>query len=280
MKKTLTMILALVLVTLCSTSAFAQKHRHTDRNGGGGIDTVSVTNEKLDTVTLIDTNGLKVSVTTDEIEKLNQTMDGFSQAIDEFGQALGDYDPEDSSEYGTEGGQILGALNNTVGKLGEVHFFDYALLIPIIAVIGLFFAPVLIIAFILLYRYKRRKQRDQVVMAAINKGVEIPEEYRSGTKAASSYDQQNVNAPANNELMNKGIRRIVTGIGIWILGVSINVGILMGVGLFIVIYGGGELLIHYLNNRGSGARSEGTYHQQPSSSDSLQKHEGTYEKSE
>lgn len=278
MKKTLTMILALVLVTLCSTSAFAQKHRHTDRNGGG-IDTVSVTNEKLDTVTLIDTNGLKVSVTTDEIEKLNQTMDGFSQAIDEFGQALGDYDPEDSSEYGTEGGQILGALNNTVGKLGEGHFFDYALLIPIIAVAGFFFAPVLIIAFILLYRYKRRKQRDQVVMAAINKGVEIPEEYRSGTKDASSTNPQ-TSTPANNELMNKGIRRIVTGIGIWILGVSINVGILMGVGLFIVIYGGGELLIHYLNNRGSGARSEGTYHQQPSSSDSLQKHEGTYEKSE
>ena len=282
------MILALVLITLCSTSAFAQNHRHTDRNGGGGgIDTVSVNNEKLDTVTLIDTNGLKVSVTTDEIEKLNQAMDGFSQAMDEFGHTLDDCDSEDSSEYSTDGGQLLGALNNTVGKLGEGHFFDYALLIPIIAVAGFFFAPVLIIGFILLYRYKRRKQRDQIVMAAINKGVEIPEEYRSGTSTASSNYQQNVNAPTNNEMMNKGIRRIVIGIGIWILGASINLGILMGVGLFIIVLGGGEVLIHYLNNRGTGVRNEGnyrssesTYRQQPSSSDSLQKHEGNYEKSE
>ena len=272
MKKTLTMILALVLITLCSTSAFAQKHRHTPNGNGGDTEVVNNTtttnHDNLDTVTLINTNGLKVTATTDEIDKLNQIMEDLDITTSE-------YDETDSPD----GGNLFGALNNTVDTLNQGHFFDYALLIPIIAVLGLFFAPVFIVGFILLYRYKRRKQRDQVVMAAINKGVEIPEEYRSGTKSTSST-YPTASTPANNELMNKGIRRIVTGIGIWILGVSINVGILMGVGLFIVIYGGGELLIHYLNNRGSGARSEGTYHQQPSSSDSLQKHEGTYEKSE
>lgn len=274
------MILALVLVTLCSTSAFAQKHRHTDLSGDNKKEAVSntntLTNEKLDTLTLIDTNGLKVSVTTDEIENIDSVMEELNKVMNELVQKKAEYEPMDNSMNDTEEGQLLGKLNETVGKLGEGHFFDYALLIPIIAVCGFFFAPVLIVGFILLYRYKRRKQRDQVVMTAINKGAEIPEEYRS------SYNARNneANAPTNNEAMNKGIRRIVIGIGLWILGASINLGILMGIGLFIVVLGAGEVLIHYLNNRGTGIRSEGTYRQQPQSTDSLQKHEGTYEKSE
>lgn len=253
MKRALTMILALVLTIACSTSAFAQKHRHSDRSNGDKTEvvcsTTPVTNE--------------------------------SHNMEEFGQSMGDYEPIDSSEYSTEEGQILGALNDTMSNLGQGHFFDYALLIPIIAVAGFFLAPVLIVGFILLYRYKRRKQRDQIVLAAINKGVEVPEEYRSNN-AKTSYNNtaDDAKSPVNNEAMNKGIRRIVTGIGIWILGASINLDILMGVGLFIIVLGGGEVLIHYLNNRVTGARNEVTYRQQPTSVDSLQKQEGTYEKSE
>ena len=253
MKKTLTMILALVLITLCSTSAFAQKHRHTPNGNGGDTEVVNNTtttnHDDLDTVTLIDTNGLKVTATTDEIDKLNQIMDDLDITTSE-------YDETDSPD----GGNLFGALNNTVDTLNQGHFFDYALLIPIIAVLGFFFAPVFIVGFILLYRYKRRKQRDQIVLAAINKGVEVPEEYRSNTaKSSYSNNAKDANVPVNNEAMNKGIRRIVTGIGIWILGASINLDILMGVGLFIIVLGGGEILIHYLNNRGTGVRSEGTY---------------------
>lgn len=276
MKKTLTMILALVLITLCSTTAIAQKHRHTPHDNGGDTEVVNNTtttnHDNLDTVTLINTNGLKVTATTDEIDKLNQIMEDLDITTSE-------YDETDSPE----GGNLFGALNSTVDTLNQGHFFDYALLIPIIAVL----TPVFIVGFILLYRYKRRKQRDQIVLAAINKGVEIPEEYRSSAKTSYNNTANDANAPVNNEAMNKGIRRIVTGIGIWILGASINLGILMGVGLFIIVLGAGEVLIHYLNNRGTGVRSEGTYRgsegtyrQQPTSTDSLQKHEGTYEKSE
>ncbi len=275
------MILALVLIIFCSTTAFAQKHRHSPHDNGGNTEVVNNTtttnHDNLDTVTLINTNGLKVTATTDEIDKLNQIMEDLDITTSE-------YDETDSPD----GGNLFGALNSTVDTLNQGHFFDYALLIPIIAVLGLFFAPVFIVGFILLYRYKRRKQRDQIVLAAINRGVEVPEEYRSNT-AKTSYNNttHDANAPVNNEAMNKGIRRIVTGIGIWILGASINLGILMGVGLFIIVLGAGEVLIHYLNNRGTGVRSEGTYRgsegtyrQQPTSTDSLQKHEGTYEKSE
>lgn len=272
------MILALVLTFTCSTSAFAQKHRHTDLSKENKTEVVSntnpVTNEINDTVTLINKNGLKIEVTKDEIEELKQAMD-------EFGISMSEYDSMNESEGNAEGGQLLEALSGNIDTLNQSHFFDYALLIPIIAVAGFFFAPVLIVGFILLYRYKRRKQRDQIVLAAINKGVEVPEEYRSNN-AKTSYNNtaDDAKSPVNNEAMNKGIRRIVTGIGIWILGASINLDILMGVGLFIIVLGGGEVLIHYLNNRGTGARNEVTYRQQPTSVDSLQKQEGTYEKSE
>ncbi len=289
MKKTLTMIMALVLIALCSTTAIAQKHRHTDRSNDVTTQAVTtthkqsdhneetLTNESHDTVTLINTNGMKVQITKDELKEINQGLEEFAQVMEEFGQSMEDLDPIDGSEDNVEGGQLLGALNNTVGKLGQGNFFDYALLIPIIAIFGFFFAPVLIVGFILLYKYKRKKQHDEVVKAAIDKGAEIPEEYLSSYRTRSNAD---ANAPVNNEVMNKGIRRIVIGIGVWILGATINVGILMGVGLFIIVLGGGEVLIHYLNNRGSGVRSEGTYRQQQQSSESLQKQEGKYEKSE
>lgn len=280
MKKTLTMILALVLITLCSTSAFAQKHRHTDLSGDNKKEEVSntstLTNEKLDTITLVDTKGLKVSVTTDEIENIDNLMEELNKVINKFDQNKAEYEPMDNSMNDTEEGMLLGKLNETVGRLGEGRFFDYALLIPIIAVIGFFFAPVLIIGFILLYRYKRRKQRDQVVVAAINKGVDIPEGYGNDYNKTTNTVSQST----DKEYLNKGIKRITIGIGIWILGAAINFGLLMGIGLFIVVLGGGELLIHYFNNRGNGSRNEGNYNQKPTNTDSLQKQEGTYEKSE
>lgn len=162
-----------------------------------------------------------------------------------------------------------GWLIRNVDRIGGGAIFIVAL-----SVFCVFFGPVILIALILYFIYKRKKSRDAVVMEALRNGRDIPYGYGSSSRAsqnssASGYSHQNeyinnnagrarqsYEAPrqtpmygrfADQPVLHDGIKKVAIGFGVFVLAMFMSFRLLAGIGWFIVIFGIGQIIIGYLS---------------------------------
>lgn len=226
---------ALIGITFCTT-VLAQSHRHSQRN------------DSTENVIL------------EENEK-TATSDAYNSGYS---------DGEEIRKYVDE--IVKDALSTSKESVGDRDGFikdavDEGIIVAVIAVAGVFFGPVILVAIILFFIYKRKKQRDMVVMAAINKGVEVPEGY--GGKNSSSYSgtteqkreecsKTTGNGVADMPMMHQGIKNVAIGAGLYVMGKYI-VSILCGIGIFIAIYGIGQIAISYVSGEKNSRNDNHSY---------------------
>lgn len=141
-----------------------------------------------------------------------------------------------------------------------------AIFIVAISIFGVFFCPVILIALILYFIYKRKKSRDAVVMEALRNGRDIPYGYGSSNRASQTSGTSGNSNPSNarpiyesprqspmygrfadQPVMHEGIKKIAIGLGVYVLSRFMNFGLLGGIGWFIVIFGIGQIVIGYLS---------------------------------
>lgn len=213
---------ALIGITFCTT-VLAQSHRHSQRN------------DSTENVIL------------EENEK-SATSDAYN---------AGYSDGEEIRKYVDE--MVKDALSSSKETTGDRDGFlkdavDEDIIVAAIAVAGIFFGPVILVAIILFFIYKRKKQRDQVVIAAINKGVDIPAGYggnysrnTSSANEPTNVSRSNKTAVAEDPMMHKGITNICTGLGLVVFAYYLGLDILVGIGWMVVIFGIGKVVIAYLS---------------------------------
>lgn len=211
------MICAMLMIGAC-TAVMAQNHRHSERNDS--TEEVVLSNAGQNSKA---TQDLDVDIE----EFVNNTVD----------DALEYVDIHDSDGWATK---KMDYSNNITG------------IIIVFIVFGcIFLGPVLLVAVILFFVYKRKKSRDMVAIAALNNGKDIPNGYGSAPKTSdtSAPKAQSVNREegVENTIMNRGIRKAAIGAGLWVMDLFIHTQILKGIGLFVAIYGIGQIIIGYLS---------------------------------
>lgn len=224
---------ALIGITFCTT-VLAQSHRHSQRN------------DSTENVIL------------EENEK-SATSDAYNSGYS---------DGEEIRSYVDE--IVKDALSTSKEQVGDRDGFikdavDEGVIVAVIAVVGVFFGPVILVAIILFFIYKRKKQRDMVVMAAINKGVEVPEGYggsysrNTSTNGTSDDQRSNKNTVTDDPMMHKGITNICTGLGLVVFACYLDLDILVGIGWMVVIFGVGKIAIAYLSGERKFRKEEPKY---------------------
>ena len=146
-----------------------------------------------------------------------------------------------------------------------------AVFIVALSVFCVFFGPVILIALILYFIYKRKKSRDAVVMEALRNGRDIPYGYGSSSRASQTssasgnshqYNNNTGNARqayeaprqtpmygrfADQPVLHDGIKKVAIGFGVFVLACFMSFSLLAGIGWFIVIFGIGQIIIGYLS---------------------------------
>ena len=242
MKNLNSILLCIMFVFGTCTVVWAQNHRHSTR-----------TNSVEDSVIV------EAGEVTTELERVDWD-DDLEDFIDKTVN-----DAVSQSYHHDRDGWLI----RNVDRIGGGAIFIVAL-----SVFCVFFGPVILIALILYFIYKRKKSRDAVVMEALRNGRDIPYGYGSSSRAsqnssASGNNHQNeyinnnagrarqaYEAPrqtpmygrfADQPVLHDGIKKVAIGFGVFVLAMFMNFSLLGGIGLFIVIFGIGQIIIGYLS---------------------------------
>ena len=235
MNKLNSILLCIMFIFGTCTVVWAQNHRHSTRTG---------------------------SVEDSVIVEAGETTDGW-KAVEWNDQDLDDYIEHTVNEavaYSIHHDRDGWFIRNA-DKIGGGAVFIVA-----ISVFCVFFGPVILIALILYFIYKRKKSRDAVVMEALRNGRDIPYGYGSSNHASqasgtlgngkTSNARPAYEAPrqapmygrfADQPVMHEGIKKIAIGLGVYVLSRFMNFGLLGGIGWFIVIFGIGQIVIGYIS---------------------------------
>ena len=235
MKNLNSILLCIMFIFGTCTVVWAQNHRHSTRTG---------------------------SVEDSVIVEAGETTDGW-KAVEWNDQDLDDYIERTVNEavaYSIHHDRDGWFIRNA-DKIGGGAVFIVA-----ISVFCVFFGPVILIALILYFIYKRKKSRDAVVMEALRNGRDIPYGYGSSNHASqasgtlgngkTSNARPAYEAPrqapmygrfADQPVMHEGIKKIAIGLGVYVLSRFMNFGLLGGIGWFIVIFGIGQIVIGYIS---------------------------------
>jgi len=109
-----------------------------------------------------------------------------------------------------------------------------------IAIVFIMFclAPVMIIALIIYFVIKSRKQKIQLAELALKNGQPIPQE------VAKSKPQ-----PNDQALWEKGVKRMFIGIGIVIFAIFIHSSMFKGIGFLVTFYGAGLAVVAWTTKK-------------------------------
>lgn len=207
--KNIILFLSFCIALMTTSVASAQSHRHTPRtNVSSSAGSASQSGSTLEDETAVELYSDTTSTT--EVDTLSYGY-GSSNIHTPFD------DMDDFANKVISSGLSEGIGWMTFGLTFIVFFFIFGL-------------PALLILALIIFLYKRNKQRDAVYKAAIDKGVEIPNSYRQTTSVA------------DEDSMRKGIKRIAVGLGLVVLGYY-TIDLLCAIGWMIAIFGVGQLAI-------------------------------------
>lgn len=242
MKNLNSILLCIMFVFGTCTVVWAQNHRHSTR-----------TNSVEDSVIV------EAGEVTTELERVDWD-DDLEDFIDKTVN-----DAVSQSYHHDRDGWLI----RNVDRIGGGAIFIVAL-----SVFCVFFGPVILIALILYFIYKRKKSRDAVVMEALRNGRDIPYGYGSSSRASqnssasgNSHQNEYINnnagrarqsyeAPrqtpmygrfADQPVLHDGIKKVAIGFGVFVLACFMSFSLLAGIGWFIVIFGIGQIIIGYLS---------------------------------
>lgn len=242
MKKLNSILLCIMFIFGTCTVVWAQNHRHSTR-------TDSVEDSVI----------VEAGEATTELERVDWDDD-----LEDFIDKTVNDAVRQSIHHDRDGWLIRNA-----DKIGGGAVFIVAL-----SIFGVFFGPVILIALILYFIYKRKKSRDAVVMEALRNGRDIPYGYGSSSRASQSSSasgnshqneyinnnagraRQSYEAPrqtpmyvrfADQPVLHDGIKKVAIGFGVFVLAMFMSFRLLAGIGWFIVIFGIGQIIIGYLS---------------------------------
>lgn len=202
-----------LLATLALTTAYGKNRVETERDSMGNIQRI---------IELHDTTINGKSVT----DTLSITT--------YHGASTGVYNHDDDDFDGsTDLGEIIeGQMDTALNGLKSV------MLIGVIAVIGIFALPAIIIFIVLYYQNRKRKERYQLIEKAIEAGQPLPKEFVKETKAE------------DDSMRVKGIKNVFLGLGLAIFFYAMtDVLFLACIGLMIMLNGIGQLVIFFTRNK-------------------------------
>jgi hypothetical protein len=113
-------------------------------------------------------------------------------------------DINDDDDSGKKHSEDDGSLMETFGE---------ALIIPIVAIVATFATPVLIIFFVLYFRYRRRRETLAIVREYLDKGLPVPPQLLGESGTASSPVIAEVLSRRNCDL-NRGLKLTFIGLGV------------------------------------------------------------------
>ena len=242
MKNLNSILLCIMFVFGTCTVVWAQNHRHSTR-----------TNSVEDSVIV------EAGEATTELERVDWDDD-----LEDFIDKTVNDAVSQSYHHDRDGWLIRNA-----DRIGGGAVFIVAL-----SVFCVFFGPVILIALILYFIYKRKKSRDAVVMEALRNGRDIPYGYGSSSRASQNssasgnshqneYINNNAGSPrqayeaprqtpmygrfADQPVLHDGIKKVAIGFGVFVLACFMSFSLLAGIGWFIVIFGIGQIIIGYLS---------------------------------
>lgn len=137
----------------------------------------------------------------------------------------------------TDFGHHRGDDDDSIAKIAVVALFGTLSL--------LFLAPVFIVLVVLYFRHKNNAMKNKIAMAAIEKGVPVPDD-QSIQNMKNEYSTQvktEKSAEAPKSKMEKAIRKVALGAGFWIGGWFLGVKVLIAIGIAFVVYGIGLICI-------------------------------------
>lgn len=206
-------VIITLIAVLTLTTAYGKNRVEIERDSMGNIQRII---ELRDTVvngkSVVDTQ----SVTTYHgaaSEVYNHTDDNFEDAV-HLGEIMES--------------QLNGVMEGLKGFM----------IIALIATIGVFLLPAIIIFVVLYYQNRKRKERYQVIEKAVESGQPLPEEFVRETKAE------------DDTMRTKGIKNVFLGLGLAIfLYAMTDVFFLACIGLMIMLNGIGQLVIYFTRSK-------------------------------
>lgn len=212
-------ILIVALTSITLTQAIAQKHRHTPRTVQQSQTVQQTQTTVAQLAELVDSVNKGITVYSD-----TTSADTATSAVVISQNDANDYDVDFDWTNGLGGKAMLGLVGMTF-----------------IAMLLIVFAPIIFIAIILFYLYKRNKQKDKLMREAIDKGI-MPEQFVNATQQQSGASKV-TDAP----MMQKAIKNISIGLGLVVMFNVIDVELFAAIGWFVAIYGAGQLILAYFS---------------------------------
>lgn len=202
--------IALILATVmvvAVSSIYAQNHRHTDRSNTTAIESIASSNSAA-----LDT------MSSPDIEEQFRDL------------------VEDNTDF---------TPDSYSGDDASIAKTAIAWVFGVVAIV--FLSPVFIVAIILYFIHKNRKMKNDLAMAAIQKGVPVPDETKIASEhaAAQSAAQQNVSQHPKPQVskMERAIKKLALGAGFCIGGWFLHINILTAIGLGYIVYAIGLICI-------------------------------------
>jgi hypothetical protein len=144
------------------------------------------------------------------------------------------------------GAEIAKAIEEVAKSMDHIDAPDdttaMALMIPILGILGVFFAPMLVVIVIVWLAYRHRNQKEQrnheTIRQMIEKGMEIPPNISFGEAPAEG-------AP----LLRRGLTLVGVGLGLVCFFFMMGLGGIAGVGAIPLFIGLAYLLIWHLEKK-------------------------------
>jgi hypothetical protein len=146
---------------------------------------------------------------------------------------------------------IVEQVAKSIGHLDSPHDAErLALMIPILGILGIFFAPMVVVIVVvrLAYRYRENKEQrnHETIRQMIEKGMEIPPNISFGDAPETTASP-----------LSRGLKLVGIGLGLGVFFAVMGMGGLIGIGAIPLFIGLAYVLIWFLEKNKTGTGKAG-----------------------